>query len=188
MVQSLWKKVCLFKHKLTIWLSNSKFLESTHNKWKHTLIYIYTKTCTQMFTAALFIIGPNEITQSSPRWCSSKESACWYRRCRFDTWARKISWRRKEQPTPVFLPGKFHGQRSLVGCSPWGLKELDRTEHTCTKMIQMSINWWLDKQNVVYPCSGILFSNKKEEIIDNLWLWHRVGLMLWYEWTWKTLL
>ena len=31
-----------------------------------------------------------------------------------------ISWRRKWQPTPVFLPGKSHGQRSLVGCSPWG--------------------------------------------------------------------
>ena len=37
-------------------------------------------------------------------------------------------WRRKWQPTPVFLPGKFHGQRSLVGYSPWGHKELDTTE------------------------------------------------------------
>ena len=34
------------------------------------------------------------------------------------------------QPTPVFLPGKFHGQRSLVGCSPWGHKESDTTEET----------------------------------------------------------
>ena len=40
------------------------------------------------------------------------------------------SWSRKWQPTPVFLPGKFHGQRSLVGYSPWGHKELDKTEHT----------------------------------------------------------
>ena len=38
------------------------------------------------------------------------------------------NWRRKWQSTPVFLLGKFHGQRSLVGCSPWGCKELDRTE------------------------------------------------------------
>ena len=37
-------------------------------------------------------------------------------------------WRRKWQPTPVFLPGEFHGQRSLVGCSPWGHKESDTTE------------------------------------------------------------
>ena len=35
---------------------------------------------------------------------------------------RKIPWRRKWQPTPVFLPGKFHGQRSLVGYSSWGPK------------------------------------------------------------------
>ena len=34
---------------------------------------------------------------------------------------------RKWQPTPVFLPGKFHGQRSMVGCSPWGHKESDTT-------------------------------------------------------------
>ena len=38
--------------------------------------------------------------------------------------------RRKWQPTPVFLPGEFHGQRSLEGYSPWGLKELDMTEET----------------------------------------------------------
>ena len=39
-------------------------------------------------------------------------------------------WRRKWQPTLVFLPGKFHGQRSLMGYSPWGCKEWDMTEHT----------------------------------------------------------
>ena len=47
---------------------------------------------------------------------------------RFDPWVGKIRWRRKRQPTPVFLPGESHGQRSLVGCSPWACKELDRTE------------------------------------------------------------
>ena len=40
----------------------------------------------------------------------------------------KILWRRKWQPTPVFLPGEFHGQRSLVGYSPGGHKESDMTE------------------------------------------------------------
>ena len=45
---------------------------------------------------------------------------CECRRCGFNPWIRKIPWRRKWQPTPVFLPGKFHGQRSLVGYSPWG--------------------------------------------------------------------
>ena len=46
----------------------------------------------------------------------------------FDLWVRKIPWRRKWQPTPVLLPGKSHGQRSLVGYSPWGRKESDTTE------------------------------------------------------------
>ena len=46
----------------------------------------------------------------------------------FDPWVRKIPWRRKWQPTPVFLPGKSHGQRSLVGYSPWGRKESDTAE------------------------------------------------------------
>ena len=47
--------------------------------------------------------------------------------------SRKISWKRKWQPTPVFLPGKSHGQRSLVGYSPGCLKELDMTEHAHTR-------------------------------------------------------
>ena len=45
-------------------------------------------------------------------------------------WVRKIPWSRKWQPTPVFLPGKSHGQRSQVGYSPWSHKELDMTEAT----------------------------------------------------------
>ena len=54
-----------------------------------------------------------------------KASAC---NAGFDPWVGKIPWRRKWQPTPVFLPGESHGQRSLVGYSPWGHKESDTTE------------------------------------------------------------
>ena len=46
----------------------------------------------------------------------------------YDPWFGKVPWRRKWQHTPVFLPGKSHGQRSLEGYSPWALKELDTTE------------------------------------------------------------
>ena len=42
----------------------------------------------------------------------------------------KIPWRRKWQPTPIFLPGKFYGQMSLAGYNPWCYKKLDMTEHT----------------------------------------------------------
>ena len=44
-----------------------------------------------------------------------------------DPWVGKIPWRRKWQPTPVFVPGESHGQRSLAGYSPWGRTESDRT-------------------------------------------------------------
>ena len=57
------------------------------------------------------------------------------RRPRFNLWVGKISRRRKWLLTPIFLPGEFHGQRSLVGYSPWSHKELDTTEqltHTHT--------------------------------------------------------
>ena len=51
-----------------------------------------------------------------------------YRRPGFDPWVGKIPWRREWQPTPVFLPGKFYGQRSLVGYNPWGRKVLEATK------------------------------------------------------------
>ena len=50
------------------------------------------------------------------------------RETRFDPWVGKNPWRRKWQPTPVLLPGKFHGLRSLMGYSPWDRKALDTTE------------------------------------------------------------
>ena len=61
------------------------------------------------------------------RWASLvaqliKELVCQCRIPGFDPWVRKIPWRRKWQPTPVFLPKKSHGQRSLVDCSPGGCK------------------------------------------------------------------
>ena len=62
---------------------------------------------------------------------SGKEPTCQCRRgkrCGFDPWVRKIPWRRAWQPTPVFLPGESHKQRSLVGYRPWGPKESGTTE------------------------------------------------------------
>ena len=69
---------------------------------------------------------------------SGQESACQCRRpkrCGFHPWVGKIPWRRKQQPAPVLLPGKFHGQRSLVGYSPQGLRESDMTEQLSTQYL-----------------------------------------------------
>ena len=66
-----------------------------------------------------------------PGGTSGKEPTCQCRRCNrlgFDPWVGKIPWRSAWQTTPVFMPGESHGQRSLVGSSPWGPKESDMTE------------------------------------------------------------
>ena len=69
---------------------------------------------------------PMSIQHGFPRDATGKESACQCRRhgiqCGFDPWVKKISWSRKWHPIPVFLPAKFHGQRSLAGYCPWGSK------------------------------------------------------------------
>ena len=60
-----------------------------------------------------------------------KEPTCQcrrHKRCGFDPWVRKISWRREWLPTPAFLPGESHGQRSLADNSPWAHTELGMTE------------------------------------------------------------
>jgi len=78
--------------------------------------YIYIKI--------LYVLG-------FPVGCSGKELTCQCRkckRCRFDPWVRKISWRRACQPTPVFFPGESHRQKSLVGYSSLGRTESDNTE------------------------------------------------------------
>ena len=93
-----------------------------------------------------------------PWWLSGKESACQCRRLNFDPWVGKILWRRKWQPTPVFLPGKSHGPRSLVGYSPWGRKESDKTGR-----LHFLLHWlwlWLyrafDSVVVVQSCLTLL--------------------------------
>ena len=68
-----------------------------------------------------------------PGGASGEELVCQcrrYKRHRFDLWLRKIPWRRAWKPTLVFLPGEFHGQRSLAGYNPWGHTESDMTEAT----------------------------------------------------------
>ena len=95
-----------------------------------------------------------------PWWLSGKESICntGATEDSFSPWVRKISWRRKWQPTSVFLLGESHGQRSLAGYSLWGHKEYDTTEWLNNNnisflfcylifMIQNHYRWWLQPWN-----------------------------------------
>ena len=72
----------------------------------------------------------------------------------FDPWVRKIPWRRKWQPTPVLLPGKYDGWRSLVGYSPWGHKESDATER-----LHFTFTFTIKLNYTLYPFSSVQFSS-----------------------------
>ena len=70
-----------------------------------------------------------------PGGSDSKESAWNTGDHTLDPWVGKIPWRRKWQPTTVFFPGKSHGWRSLVGCSPWGHKESHMIEQLTLSLL-----------------------------------------------------
>ena len=79
---------------------------------------------------AWHMVGAKYLLHGGP---SGKEPTCQCMRCKrlgFVPWVGKIPQRKAWQPTPIFLPGESHEQRSLVGCSPQGRKESDTTEVT----------------------------------------------------------
>ena len=99
--------------------------------------------------------GGQEEMWEIPGWLSGKESACQCRRHRFLPWVGKIAWRRKWQPTPIFLPRKFQGQRILTGYSPWSCK---RVEHNLvTKQQQQSL--YMHPSSVRIPWTSLVGYN-----------------------------
>ena len=74
------------------------------------------------------------------RWGKKKIASCHFRRCGFSSWVGKIPWRRAWQPTPGFLPGESHGQRSLAGCGPGGLRESGTTEQLSMHVREASLS------------------------------------------------
>ena len=104
------------------------------------------------------------------RWLKVGESTCQCGRCKrhhFNPWVRKIPWRRKWQPVRVFLPGEFHGQRSLVGYSPRGRKELGHCcACVCTHTQMPERLWGVQGREKVKarPCDRL-----KRQSPDRLW-------------------
>ena len=86
-------------------------------------VFVLEVVFCEQVNIVLFCLYLHRFSSSS----DGKESACNAGDPGFGPWVRRIPWRRKWQSTPVFLPGEFHGQRSLVGYSLWCCKESDMT-------------------------------------------------------------
>ena len=124
------------------WVRSLCWEDPLEEAWQPSPVFLPGESHGQRSLAGCSLWGCKEsdIAQRSigglPGGASSKESACKCRRHRrrgFHPWVGKVPWSKKWQPTPVFLLEKFHGQRSLEDCSPWGCKELDTTERTYTQ-------------------------------------------------------
>ena len=94
--------------------------------WLTGFISLWSKECSRVFLPAPQRESRNSLALGLllelPRWLSGKESTCQFGRLRTHRYGPciwRIPWRRKWQPTPVFLAEKFHGQRSLAGSTPW---------------------------------------------------------------------
>ena len=94
-----------------------------------------------------------------PGGTSGKESSCQCRRHGFDPWVGKIPWRRAWQPTPVFLPRESRGQRSLVGCTPQGHKEMGTAEQRTHGMWNVSSR---TRGRSLVPCLGSTVSTPEQ--------------------------
>ena len=118
-------------------------------------------------------------------WLSDKESACQCRRWGFSPWIGKIPWRRKWQPTPVFLPGESHGQRSLAGYSPWlcRVRQDWAIEHTHSRTHSGISNWSLTRKLWKSEESRHLKKKKKFFFKGCFPLWY-----FWFKRFWQLLL
>ena len=122
LVELLNQSVKKFQQKLLLWV--------VLNHIESYMVCVCMCICVMVICACPWII------LGFPGGASGKKPASQcrrYKRCRFEPWVGDIPWRRKWQPTPVFLPGESYAQSSLAGYSPWGHKELDTTEWLSTR-------------------------------------------------------
>ena len=113
---------------LTLLQSDKIAFNPAKHKVSHFASFIRLFVRSQIFVARKKdFLQPDPLPITIQFWNLSVLLTAWlsdrFRRHRFDPWVGKIPWRRKWQPTPVFLPENSHGQKSLEGYSPWCCKE-----------------------------------------------------------------
>ena len=121
------------------WMTSLSLFTFMHwrRKWQPTLVFLPGESQGRGEPSGLLSMGLHKVGHywsdlaaaavAVSVWGSQVSTACQCRRHRFNPWVGKIPWRRKRQYPSVLLHEKSPGQRRLVGCSPWGPKELDMT-------------------------------------------------------------
>ena len=102
------------------------------SKQNYSHIWFQDSKSTRVTCPLWYEVENKEITSQVVQWWRISLPMQEMQETRVQSLGGKIPWRRKWQPTPVLLPGKSHGQRSLVGYRPWGCKESDITEQLST--------------------------------------------------------
>ena len=136
-----------------LFVSGSNVLKS--RKPRHRFLWLLS-VLRYSYIKVIYIPYSNGKKYGLPSWLSQERNHLQCRRYKipgFSPWVGKTPWRKKRQPTPVFLPGKSHWQRNLAGYSPWGCKESDSTESDKTppmkkyRLLSTKIAW--GKKNLV---------------------------------------
>ena len=112
-----------------------RVLLSSERTWKDFIIR-GSMLNSQFICISVSLLWDSLVTQTVKNLTALQET-------RFDSWVRKILWRREWLPTPVFLPGELYGQRSLAGYSLGGLKESDTTERLTLSLFTFFLHFIL---------------------------------------------
>ena len=134
-----------------------------------TQMFHFSTTLPHLFLSVLLIYSHSSGYKDFLWGSDSKESACYEALNGFNPCVKKISWKRELQPTPVFLTGKSHGQKSLVGYSPWSHKRVGHDlepKHVRTHVYNACCK-------VVACCDFHL------HVYDNKWCWESYLYVYW---------
>ena len=118
-----------------------RVLLSSERTWKDFIIR-GSMLNSQFICISVSLLWDSLVTQTVKNLTALQET-------RFDSWVRKILWRREWLPTPVFLPGELYGQRSLGSYSPWGHKESDTSEILTP---WLSLHAWFEFSHLSLKC------------------------------------
>ena len=136
----------------TLWSESSSLSSWYGTRRQHQKLVNTSNKNTLLSKKFIFIL---QFILGLPWWLGQLRIHLQCTRPRFNPWVGKIPWKMEWLVTPVFLPGEFHGQRSLASYSPWGCKELDMTERPTLSLSHLTMTIfiveWMSVSHLSWP-------------------------------------